>query len=257
MTAPKVSAAKLREKSADYAKKVVEKAFAESSISDNAGSFPKFSFSELTIGKVLGKGGFGTVSEVRAFAHEGASSNKGSQRSLSRRDLSETEVDTGEMESRAFIAEHCIRNGGDARYAVKVLSPEVIADPARYLQGIIDMAVETRFLSYVEHPNIIKMRAIAQVDPFHEEYFIVMDRLYDTLEKRLKQWETRDKRTQGLGKLLDRKGSKKAELHEERIVAAFDLAAAIQYLHQTNIVYRDIKPENIGFDIRGDIKICT
>jgi hypothetical protein len=129
----------------------------------------------------------------------------------------------------------CIRNGGDSRYAVKILSPEVINDPARYLQGIIDMAVETRFLSDIEHPNIIKMRAIAKCDTFSEEYFIGMDRLYDTLGKRIETWRSRMARTTGMvGRLNDRKGKKAAALYEERIVTAFDLAAAIDYLHKVD-----------------------
>jgi hypothetical protein len=92
------------------------------------------------------------------------------------------------------------------RYAVKILSPEVINDPARYLQGIIDMAIETRFLSDIEHPNIIKMRATAKCDAFSEEYFIGMDRLYDTLGKRIQTWAGRMARTTGIaGRLNDRK----------------------------------------------------
>jgi len=106
----------------------------------------------------------------------------------------------------------------------------------------------------VEHPNIIKMRAMATSSPFSSagDYFIVMDRLYDTLEKRLKKWEAQKNRISGLaGRLTDRKGDKKTALLEERIVAAFDLAAAVEHLHANNILYRDLKPENIGFDIRG------
>jgi len=51
------------------------------------------------------------------------------------------------------------------------------------------------------------------------------------------------------------KKAKKKALAEERIVAAYGLAAAIQYLHNKKIVHRDLKPNNIGFDIRGDVKI--
>lgn len=223
---------------------------------------------ELVIGKVLGKGGFGTVSEVRDVSMSTSLDQKPtpsesrpslvvkaiSSRSASMK-IPDKETDQGEVESRNFIAKHCIRNGGDARYAIKVLSPEVLQDPGRLCQGIVDMAVETRVLSSILHPNIVKMRALGasqngEDGMFQPSYFILMDRLYDTLEKRLQKWQTRFNRTSGLaGRMTDRKGLKSAALYEERIVAAFDLSAALTYLHEQQILYRDLKPENIGFDI--------
>ena len=35
---------------------------------------------------------------------------------------------------------------------------------------------------------------------------------------------------------------------------AFQIAAAMQYLHSHSIIFRDLKPKNIGFDVRGDGK---
>jgi hypothetical protein len=73
---------------------------------------------------------------------------------------------------------------------------------------------------------------------------LVMDRLYDTMEHRIIKWEKLQKRiTGGIGaKIFDRKGEKKMSLLEDKLVAAFDLSAAILFLHNRNILYRDLKP---------------
>jgi hypothetical protein len=100
------------------------------------------------------QGGFGTVSEVRAFnatmTEESESmdqdyvvavSKQQNRNSSSFRSLyDDTETDLGELESRKFIADHCLRTvGGDARYAIKVLSPSTKQNPAMFLQGVIGM----------------------------------------------------------------------------------------------------------------------
>merc|ERR1712032_1097927 len=45
------------------------------------------------------------------------------------------------------------------------------------------------------------------------------------------------------------------ELLEERVDIAIQLADAIAYLHKQNVVHRDLKPDNIGFDKHGILKV--
>jgi serine/threonine protein kinase len=41
----------------------------------------------------------------------------------------------------------------------------------------------------------------------------------------------------------------------ERIKVAYDIACALEYLHEKGIIYRDVKSTNIGFNVRGDVQI--
>ena len=107
----------------------------------------------------------------------------------------------------------------------------------------MDMAVETKFLAAIDHPNIVRMRAIAAGDIFDKDYFVVLDRLYDTLEKRIGTWVKTNKSLCGVkGKLGGKKKNeeKKRNLLEDRLVAAYDLISAISYLHGKGIIYRDL-----------------
>lgn len=47
----------------------------------------------------------------------------------------------------------------------------------------------------------------------------------------------------------------KTNLLSERLDVAQQLADAIAYLHSENVLHRDLKPDNIGFDIHGDLKV--
>lgn len=97
--------------------------------------------SELEIGSLLGRGGFCKVSEVSKI------------KLLSDEMPQAMDTCTAHiLQDRNYMAENYMRKGKDARYAIKSLSSSLMKDPERFVAGIIDLVIESKFLSIIRHP---------------------------------------------------------------------------------------------------------
>jgi serine/threonine protein kinase len=166
---------------------------------------------------------------------------------------SDHEDDGYDHETRGFMKDHCLRNG-EARYAVKRIRSNLVGED-NVTDASIDLAREAQFLAGLSHPNIIKVRGTIN-SPGHPNYGMILDRLYDTLEVQIQNWKVDVK--QSRGKFMGLIGKNKDALKKswsDRLLASYDLAHGMAYLHSHDILHRDLKPANIGFDVRGDIKI--
>lgn len=56
------------------------------------------------------------------------------------------------LQDRTYMAANHLRNGQDSRYAIKTLRSSLMKDPERFVAGIIDLVIETKFLSVIRHP---------------------------------------------------------------------------------------------------------
>lgn len=246
--------------------------------SSNRRKYPAFESPEVVMGEVLGVGGFGIVSEVAAIrikevataarknndypeSEKDGNDTKDSKPNNGAAPLSEQAVEEQDHENdehhfdvetaKQKLAKRC-RRFNKARYAIKRLDPS-LSEKDR-TRGMVDMALEVKYLTVLWHPNIVKMRGISLGNDLTPEIFFVMDRLFETLDKRMDSWKRTKKTASGI---FGFGGDKSARRHllVERLVVAYDLAAAFSYIHENNFVYRDIKMENCGFDIRGDVKV--
>jgi len=204
-------------------------------------SIPKLAFSEINMGDLVGQGGFSLVYAVSQIVLDPV-------------------YDTSEKQSkrRQELSRQCMVEGNASnRFVVKMLRDDLPED--EYTKGVLDLAVEARFLKRLNHPHIVEMMATANSDPLESRFFVVLEMLNLTLEDKIADWRIDLSRSTTLwcgpfGYCC----ANKATLNRswlERILVAKSIASGLEYLHGQSIIYRDLKPENIGIDDDGKVKI--
>jgi len=194
-----------------------------------AKTIPRFTPAECQPGPQLGVGGFSIVYEIENFqirSHQQLSMGFGG------------EVEDEEIEQREYMSRSTTKDG-QARYAIKTLKNATLKKAnspnsdvqQQFVSGVYDLAMEVKFLSVLSHPHIIKMRGMASLHPCSDSFFLVLDRLYDTLQERVAKWNKMQKRQRRLSGILDAKGTKKERFFVERICVAHEICSALNYLH--------------------------
>lgn len=248
---------------------------------------PRFGLCELQLGRILGRGGFCVVTEIEKVKIYGKKSSSGNsigsnafvslfrKSNVNELDAVDSLSNPGSVHSSlnsskpapvggssrapmsrmsiAHLARKKDRKGG--RFALKQVNPDMRHSRRQnisFLKGIVDLAMEAKFLSSLDHPNIISLCGYSKHGPSD---FIIVERLKGTLSARFKDWMKIDRQCKGVTGVFTGSKKKEAALYESRIGVAHDIASAAQYLHSQNIIFRDLKPDNIGFDVSGALKI--
>lgn len=204
-------------------------------------------WNDVLLGRIVGKGGFSYIFKVVAIHPHGISENRKKSKI--------------ESSSSPSLVLKCLKQS--------VLDSSNQDDLA---SGMLDLANEAEMLSKLSHENIITLRGIktlsepATEDPF---FFLVLDRLVWTLNTKIADWRVEHKellmqvsssstKPHVLSRLFRRSMTPTRRLEQLQTQlqdVAIGIARGLDYLHQHNIVHRDIKPGNIGMASDGTIKI--
>lgn len=188
---------------------------------------PRFSHEDFNIGSHIASGGFSDVCAIDSFNVES--------------DLEQ-----------------------DRHYVIKHLNPKLVAEPKKLAVGAKDLVMEAYFLSAIQHENIIGLRGMCcdgvagyATKASADGFFLILDRLTATLSNKLSKWRRIEAQQNVKSPIFNFRGKSARNMitFKDRIQAAHDIANAVSYLHDQRILYRDIKPANIGFDEAGTLKL--
>lgn len=244
---------------------------------DTTDDFIEVKQENLQIGQLLGHGGF---SEVFAVKLTLPTEHQQQQQQQTNKNVDESAHSAATADMSTSMEDSNDTSDGwncpeGERYALKMLKPSVLAKEKAFKSGAIDLCIEGMVLRKLNHENIIKVHAVSSgcvSQAYTEEnggYFLVLDRLFGTVAEKIEQWaqsEVKASRSRlvfrpafvhGRPALLKTDASPTNDARRiERIESvALPVAKAMDYLHKKNIVFRDLKPSNLGFDADGNIKM--
>jgi serine/threonine protein kinase len=242
----------------------------EQSAQEASSTTTKLTWDDLDLGELVGSGSFASVYRVKLRAGSpclrllstttttASTSDYGSEDLLCELDLTFRDSSRRSTNSSTSLF-------ASSRFALKRLKQETLSKPSDAKVASDGMRFEAALLSQIlpHHANIIRMYAMSS-DFFEKPAsgFIILEYLGETLEERLKRWKnlkTIEKNSMTVvgscQKFFDRRRGDGPEQWFRIKQIGLGVAEALRFLHHHSVLYRDLKPTNIGFDDTGRVRL--
>mmetsp|Transcript_14290 Transcript_14290/g.18677 ORF Transcript_14290/g.18677 Transcript_14290/m.18677 type:complete len:359 (-) Transcript_14290:171-1247(-) len=214
-----------------------------------------FEKKHIALGSLLGSGSFSSVYNVQLSSDKITEIEQRCEknfRSQPKRRLRLCDSSLALRDSSQRSIESC--HGEDNSFAVKIVKPS-IGCPYEVEYAAMDLKKEAQLLCDLAfHPNIITFHGVSSgfLD-CPTTGFVVLERLIIPLDKCLAKW--RREAQSGMSKIFARSHLSR-DLQAKRIQdVAIPVGNAMAHLHKHNIIFRDLKPANIGFGTAGIIRL--
>ena len=184
---------------------------------------------------VLGSGAFSNVTRVSINKIKSSTSKRGKQQTQTqyfalkslRRDM-----------LPEILTEDSLRNGS----------------AVCFIKAGQELAREAYLLSRFDHEHIVSIKGwtnggVSSYEQYkrHDAFFLVLELLQEeTLDERVDRWNYEDINNYNKTNAI----ATKKHQHQrtiEQLTICRQVANALEYIHSKNVVYRDLKPQNIGF----------
>ena len=239
---------------------------------------PKFEAKDLMIGRVVGRGGFCVVQDVKGLGTNGIAwgddssvggfirriRGKRPEEEFPSRQQRLHPTNDGREVNQAGVAStmdewtsaselsdqvdekkkrplNLMKRKEKRKYVLKRMGVDL--EKITFLKGVVDLAMETRFLASLDHINIIGLYGVSGDGPFVQGYFLILEKMKEILPKRIKRWMDIDRQCKGITGVFTGSKKKVRTLESDRIATAVDIARGAHYLHERNIVFRDLVSE--------------